>query len=270
MSTSHDIRKVVRDGVSLAYREIGEGHQSPILFVHATGCDGSHFKHQQEFFGKYTRTVSVDLRGHGASDAPMQEYESSVFEDDLLWLCDRLGLMRPIVVGHSVGGNIALKLAVRAPEAVKAVVMIDTFVEGQGFYMKLRELSASFATIGGSRQVFEALSGGLFLPSDNPDLRREILDQCSHTPWHALTSTFNRALLENTSASDLRDVAIPVAYISAHGLPTEIWRVEHINPRVITGKTVGVGHFSTLMAPDQINAMLRTFVDQVNASADAS
>jgi hypothetical protein len=136
--------------------------------------------------------------------------------------------------------------------------------------MQLRELSKNFATIGGSRQLFEALSSGLFLPSDNPDIKREILDQCADTSWHVLTSTFNLALLGNTSLSDLKELAIPAAYISAHGLPTEIWRVENINPRVITGKTVGAGHFSTLMAPEQINAMLRTFVDQVNAAGDAS
>lgn len=270
MSARRNTVIVERDGVSLAYHEQGEGSQSPILFVHATGGNGNHFKPQQEYFAKSTRTVSVDLRGHGRSAAPVQEYESRVFEDDLFWLCDRLGLERPIVVGHSLGGNIALRLAVRAPKAIKAVVMIDTFVEGEVFHRQLRELSGNFATLGGSRQIFEVLASNLFLPSDNPDIRREILDQCAGTPWHALTSTFNRALLENTSLSDLKELAIPAAYISAHGLPTEIWRIEHINPRVITGKTVGVGHFSTLMAPEQINAMLRTFVDQVNAAEDAS
>ena len=64
------------------------------------------------------------------------------FADDLRWLCDCLGLERPIVVGHSMGGNIALKLAVRSPEFVKAIVMIDTFVDGDSSFVQgLRELS---------------------------------------------------------------------------------------------------------------------------------
>jgi len=142
MSAKSNTSKVVRDGVSLAYHEAGAGDRSPILFVHGFGCSGNHLRLQQQHFAASTRTVAVDLRGHGASDAPLQEYDPIGFADDLRWLCDCLGLERPIVVGHSMGGNIALKLAVRAPEFVKAIVMIDTFVDGDSSFVQgLRELS---------------------------------------------------------------------------------------------------------------------------------
>jgi pimeloyl-ACP methyl ester carboxylesterase len=59
-------------------------------------------------FSRSHRTVSVDLRGHGRSDAPYQDYTMAAFADDLAWLCSELGVIKPIVVGHGMGGNVAL------------------------------------------------------------------------------------------------------------------------------------------------------------------
>jgi pimeloyl-ACP methyl ester carboxylesterase len=58
---------------------------------------------QFDYFGRTHRVVAVDLRGHGASDKPMREYTVAGFADDLAWLCDQLGVVKPVVVGHSMG-----------------------------------------------------------------------------------------------------------------------------------------------------------------------
>jgi pimeloyl-ACP methyl ester carboxylesterase len=259
--------KLVRDGISLAYQEAGTVDGYPILFVHGFGCNSGHFRLQQQHFAAFARTVAVDLRGHGASDAPIQSYDPAVYADDLLWLCDRLNLKRPIVVGHSMGGNIALKLSALAPDSIRAIAMIDTFVDGEASFVEgLHDLSKGLDNIGGSRELFETLSGMLFLTSDDPHVRQDVLEQCARTPWHVLTSAFAPHLLRGDSVGDLQRLAIPAAYIGADGLPTQIWRIEAINPRVRTGKTLGVGHFSPLLAADQINAMLSCFIDHVKTS----
>lgn len=258
------VRRAMRDGVSLAYYEEGSEAGSPIIFVHGFGCHAGHFRHQQHYFAGTHRTVSVDLRGHGASDAPLQDYDVIGFADDLRFLCDHLGADRPIVVGHSMGGNIALKLAVRYPETVKAIVMIDTFIEADAaFINSLRQLSESMPAMDGARELYDLLSAMLFLPSDDSDMRSRIVTESVRTPWHVLTSAFVGHIVRSESAVDLKQLAVPAAYIGADGLPTEISKVEALNSRVITGKTVGVGHFSPLLAADQINAMLRSFIDRV-------
>ena len=58
-----------------------------MLFVHGFGCDHTHFAPQAEFFSRSHCIVSVDLRGHGRSDAPYQTYTMAAFADDLAWLC---------------------------------------------------------------------------------------------------------------------------------------------------------------------------------------
>jgi pimeloyl-ACP methyl ester carboxylesterase len=95
-----------RDGVRLGYEEQGSG-SPPMLLVHGWSCDHTHFAPQAEHFSKRHRVILVDLRGHGASDTPDQEYTMAGFADDLAFLCEQIGVDRPVVVGHSMGGVIA-------------------------------------------------------------------------------------------------------------------------------------------------------------------
>ncbi|MEJ7755036.1 MAG: alpha/beta fold hydrolase [Nocardioidaceae bacterium] len=63
---------------------------------------------QLAHFATRHRTVAVDLRGHGESDAPEQDYTIEGFASDVAWMSQQLGLERPVVVGHSLGGIVAL------------------------------------------------------------------------------------------------------------------------------------------------------------------
>src|SRR5258707_15826215 len=86
------------------------------------------FTPQIAHFGQTRRVVAVDLRGHGASDAPDQEYTIAGFADDIAWQCAQLGLQKPVVIGHSFGGAVVLELCGRYPELASGMVMIDSIV----------------------------------------------------------------------------------------------------------------------------------------------
>ena len=75
---------------------------------------GHCFKKMIGEWGNQEPNLSSDLRGHGRSDVPHQDYTMAAFADDLAWPCTELELTKPVVVGHSMGGNVALKLAARA------------------------------------------------------------------------------------------------------------------------------------------------------------
>ncbi len=109
------MRWLEHKGVKLFYREApGEGQ--PVLLVHGWCCDHKYFAPRFEHFaGGGSRVVSVDLRGHGRSDKPEQGYTMQVFADDLAWLCEEIGLEKPVVIGHSMGGIVAFDLASRYP-----------------------------------------------------------------------------------------------------------------------------------------------------------
>ena len=80
---------VKKDGVNLAYKERNPGAR-PILFVHGWGCDHTFFAPQEQFFSRSHHVISVDLRGHGKSDTPEQEYTETSLGDRLSQTADLL------------------------------------------------------------------------------------------------------------------------------------------------------------------------------------
>ena len=70
-------------------------------------------------------SVAVDLRGHGHSDKPDSGYDFETVSADLAQLIGALGLRRPIVAGQSWGANVVLDLAVRHPDLVRGLVLVD-------------------------------------------------------------------------------------------------------------------------------------------------
>jgi pimeloyl-ACP methyl ester carboxylesterase len=115
-----------RDGMWLNYQEAGSGSPPLFFLVHgAGGCDHTDFAPQVAHFGQRQRVVAFDLRGHGSSAAPEQDYSIPGHAEDVAWMIQELGLYKPIVVGHSMGGAIAFDLAARYPNLPAAIVAID-------------------------------------------------------------------------------------------------------------------------------------------------
>lgn len=71
------------------------------------------------------RVIAVDQRGHGLSDRPAAGYGFREVTDDLKALIESLELERPVVVGHSWGGNVALQLAADHPALVRGIALVD-------------------------------------------------------------------------------------------------------------------------------------------------
>jgi pimeloyl-ACP methyl ester carboxylesterase len=117
-------KEQICNGARLFFLEKGQGNLT-FLCIHNTGGDHRLFSPQLEFFSQFGRVVAPDLRGHGKSDKPKQKYSIEIFGDDLVSLCKELSLNNLVAIGSSTGGNVALDLACRHPELVKAAIMID-------------------------------------------------------------------------------------------------------------------------------------------------
>jgi pimeloyl-ACP methyl ester carboxylesterase len=253
------MKTMKRDGVGLAYDEVGSG-SPPILFVHGWCGDHTVFAPQVEFFRRTHRVVSVDLRGHGASDAPRQDYTMAGFAADLSWQCAQLGLERPIVVGHSMGGNVALELAARYPELPAAIVLIDSALfPPPPLIAALRE--ATPALRGQDyRETMHRLVSPLFLATDDPARKSQLLESMSKTLQHVLVSSFVNHITDYDCTAAMLGCRVPVAYIGAAISLVDLARFREACPQLVTGQTLGSGHFSPLEVPDQVNSMLARFL----------
>lgn len=119
--------KLARDGIQLSFQIVGAGSPE-FLFIHGLGGDRTHFAAQVEHFSRRGRVLNVELRGHGDSDKPKQQYTIEGFADDIYWLCAQQNLHKPVITGQSMGGNMALEIAARYPGFAAGLVLLDSGV----------------------------------------------------------------------------------------------------------------------------------------------
>jgi len=116
--------KALVNGVNLHYWQVGEG--SPLILIH--GLTGNlavwHFTVVSRLRHEY-KMLTYDLRGHGRSDMPATNYTTADMARDLLGLMDHLGIDKAHMLGHSLGADIALHLAVSNPDRVDKIVAVE-------------------------------------------------------------------------------------------------------------------------------------------------
>ncbi|GIF74675.1 alpha/beta fold hydrolase [Asanoa siamensis] len=103
----------------------GPADAVPMVLLHGGGGDGSSWDELAPRFARRRRVYVPDLRGMGATERAAP-YGPLVFRDDLLALLDRLALDRVVLVGHSLGGLVALLTTLAAPDRVAALVLEET------------------------------------------------------------------------------------------------------------------------------------------------
>jgi pimeloyl-ACP methyl ester carboxylesterase len=246
---------LIRAGVTLAYEETGRGDPALVL-VHGVACHRGFWVPQLAHFSAERRVVAVDLRGHGGSDAPAQPYTIGGLADDVGWICEQLGVIDPVVVGHSLGGLIALELAATRPELVGAAVMIDSvLLPGPGRADAVRRLVERLRGPDGE-QVLRDYFATFFGPDDDSARRAWILDEAACVPVHVTSSIWAESIRNWDDAAALAACRVPLAYLDAGTPNADLVRAAELDPSLVLGRTVGTGHFSQLECPDQVNAML--------------
>jgi 3-oxoadipate enol-lactonase len=114
------------NGIVLHHQTLGRRGGPAVVFLNSLGSDMRIWQEIVPAFSDRFSIVLYDKRGHGLSDAPPAPYRIDDHVDDLVALLDHLQVERAVFVGVSVGGMIAQRLAVRAPDRVEALVLCDT------------------------------------------------------------------------------------------------------------------------------------------------
>jgi len=149
------------DTVTLNHSEAGQG--TPVVLLHGFPLSSAIWHEQQQRLSDRYRMITPDLRGHGRSPAPSGVYEMDLLARDVLALLDALLVKKAVIMGHSMGGYVALAAWKLAPERFMALGLIasqagaDTEEGRQGRYKLANKVAAE-----GSSAVAAAMIPKLF------------------------------------------------------------------------------------------------------------
>jgi pimeloyl-ACP methyl ester carboxylesterase len=105
------------------------GGPPPTLLLHGIGNYGRYWDFVADSIAGRVRLVAPDARGHGESGRPTDAYAPDEFVADAIAVLDALAIERAIVVGHSMGGTHAIRLAAAHPDRVERLVVVDAGTE---------------------------------------------------------------------------------------------------------------------------------------------
>ena len=115
--------------------------------VFCLSCDRSHWSNQIDFFSRDHTVVALDLPGHGESGMERPGWPLAGYGKDVKAVIESLGLERVVLVGHSMGGPVALETARLIPDRVLGVVGVDTLQDAESKRLdpvQAKEILAAF------------------------------------------------------------------------------------------------------------------------------
>jgi pimeloyl-ACP methyl ester carboxylesterase len=137
-------------------------NKQPIIFLHGAMDNGLCFSPIAEKFSEKYRVIMPDLRGHGLTDTLEENWTYEAMAEDINKIIEILGLNNVILIGHSMGGNIAAKVAQKFPDAVERLVLEDPgFMVGEmswikkAFYKFLMRVLLKLLLRGDSQKIFK-------------------------------------------------------------------------------------------------------------------
>lgn len=251
-----------RDGLSLYYQQAGSGGP-PMVFVHGWCCDHTFFHPQFDHFQASHEVTTLDLRGHGRSDRPEDGYDHPTLADDVAWLCREVGIAKPVLVGHSWGGLIAIELAARYPSLPSAVVAVDPGPINPT--PQARCVFEAFATQlegpdGAAVRRAWVEGKGMFLASDDAGRRHRIVETMCSVPLSVAAKVIRGTIAWN-GVGALLLCQVPLLIVLSHpGGSNAPDRLLALKPDLHVGVTVGAGHFHQLEVPEQVTPMIERFM----------
>ena len=247
-----------KDGVQIHYETGGSGSPA-LVFIHGWNCDRSYWSAQLPVFASTHQVVAIDLAGHGDSGVNRVEWSMTNFGADVAAVADRLQLEDIILVGHSMGGPVALEAARLLKGRVKMVIGADTLGDVSLRYPD-EQLAGMLAAMEAdfSGTVESLVRGSFFLPTSDPALIDQIVSDMSAAPPIAGIGAFGgfaRWFNEDVEQT-LADIDAPVRLINSDYRPTNVDAGQALTASFEAVLMSGVGHFVMREDPAQFNAIM--------------
>lgn len=235
-----------------------EGTASPpLVLLHGWTCDHRAMLPVADAFAGHP-IVLPDLRGHGrsegADDVSIEAQADAVLE---------VSPPGAVLVGHSMGAQVALAAAARAPDQVAAAVLLDpaqivphdkAIAYGEGLQARLAASSDHALP-----DMMEAFARGQLIGPVDPAALAPVLQAMRATKPAVVRAAWSSILAFDGRAA-LARACCPILLVTIDRPLNRPADVARLNPRVTTGQVCGSGHMLQLEAMEQVAAMMRRFL----------
>lgn len=187
------------NGIDLFYECIdpAAGESPVLLLIHGLGSSGDDWAFQRDDFSRQHRLILPDLRGSGRSSKPDGRYSIRAFADDLWALLDTLGVATTAILGFSMGGAVAIEMALVQPSRVSKLIVCNalanyrTDTPRKWFEAKLQ---IALVHLLGLKRTARFIARRLFPHDDQEPKRQRVIDVLAANPKRAYLQTI-RALI---------------------------------------------------------------------------
>lgn len=261
------------NATTLHYERVGSG--SPLLLIHGLGSSGEDWAFQRDEFARRHTLILPDLRGSGRSAKPPGPYSIAQFAADLWGLLDALGIAATDVVGFSLGGAIAIEMALMRPQCVRRLVLCNTLANYRtDTWRKWFEAQAQVALVRvlGLRRTARLVARRLFPQPDQAPKRRRVIDVLGANERRSYLATI-RALIGWSALERLHALRAPTLLIAAEHdytpLAEKRAEMRHF-PQAQLVVIAGSRHGTPFDATARFNASVLEFLAATDATVPAA
>jgi pimeloyl-ACP methyl ester carboxylesterase len=249
------------DSVMIYYDTRGAGDKT-LVFVHCWSCDRSYWSNQVDVFAENYRVVTIDLGGHGQSGLEREAWTMEAFGADVAAVMQKLDLSNTVIIGHSMGGPVAMEAARLLPDRVVGLVGVDNFqnlaaqLTPEQVQAFMDQVTPDFvaATDQFVRSMFPA-------EADTALVEQIVADMTSAPPEVGLSSLEN--VLGYDYLESISRVRLPIRTISSDRYPTEVSGNRAAAVSFELSLMPGSGHFPHLENPEVFNQLLTVSLDDL-------
>jgi pimeloyl-ACP methyl ester carboxylesterase len=255
------------DGVHIEYSRYGHGDPA-IVLIHGWATDKNYWSGQIDpLKAKYT-VVPVDLAGHGGSTKNRTDWSMGNYGEDVATVVRQIHNKQVILVGHSMGGTVALEAARRIGDRVIGIIVVDALKSVGLPPTPKREIDTRVAPFRSDfvGSVRKYVTDELFEKGADPILVQKVAYDMSLEPPEVGVASL-QSLLSMDFTSVLPDIHVPVLAINSDLAPTDEARIRKSLPDFKAEVIPNTGHFLMLEYPQKFNPILLRDIDTLVAKA---
>lgn len=233
----------------------------PVVFIASLAGNTAQWQPQLDHLRARRRAIAIDLRGHGRSGAPRdKKYGLDDYARDVRAVLDALRIRRAVLVGHSLGGGVAIAFTARWPARVAGLLLVDPIDDpakrepNPGFDKFLERLEGpEYATL------IEAYWRQI-LQHGRPEVQEKVLADLRAMPRETVVASM-RGLRTFDASAALAKYRGPMLTVTTplNEFPSSL---QNVIPGLRQQKMTGVSHWLQLDRPKEFNAILDRFLNE--------